>query len=236
MIENATIIYLFFIQILEAVPIFFLNCLKCYLSTLGIDFSKIGLTENWGKQHNIDLRNLSGYKHNFFIRLNRRGGGVSLYVKNCLPHTQRIDLANNDNIFESIFIEIEKKIFDTNKHIIIRLIYKPPSTSVKQFNEKFELKKNAYLYGDFNICSKNELTETDLQNQNFYQLLLSYYYQKLITVPTRVDERTKTSSLIDNIYTNILESDTDMTGVLKTHISDHYSIFHAHKNSNRIID
>ena len=55
-------------------------------------------------------------------------------------------------------------------------------------------------------------------------------------MPTRVDERTKTSSLIDNIYTNIPESDTDMKGVLKTHISDHYSIVHVHKNSNRIID
>ena len=55
-------------------------------------------------------------------------------------------------------------------------------------------------------------------------------------MPIRVNERTKTSSLIDNIYTNIPESDTDMKGVLKTHISDHYSIFHVHKNSNRIID
>ena len=50
-------------------------------------------------------------------------------------------------------------------------------------------------------------------------------------MPTRIDDRTKTSSLINNIYTNISESDTDMTGVLNTHSSDHYSIFRAHKNS-----
>ena len=77
-----------------------------------------------------------------------------------------------------------------------------------------------HIYWETNICSKSELIDTDLQNQNFYQLLLSYYYNKLITVPTRVDERTQTSSLIDNIYTNIPESDADMSGVLKTHISD----------------
>ena len=61
--------------------------------------------------------------------------------------------------------------FETNKYIIIGLIYKPPNTSVKQFNEKFEnllsliqIEKNhAYLFGDFNICSKNELTEADLE-------------------------------------------------------------------------
>ena len=49
------------------------------------------------------------------------------------------------------------------------------------------------------------------------------------------DERTQTSSLIDTIYTNIpgcvmvicQES-------LKIHISDHYSIFHVHKHSDRI--
>ena len=63
---------------------------------------------------------------------------MSLYVKNCLPHKQRIDLANNDNIFESLFIEIDKKEFDTHKNIVIGLIYKPPNTPVKQFNEKLE--------------------------------------------------------------------------------------------------
>ena len=35
-------------------------------------------------------------------------------------------VANNDHIFESTFIEIDKKEFDTNKNIIIGLIYKPP--------------------------------------------------------------------------------------------------------------
>ena len=135
-----------------------INDLKCYLSTLGIEFSIIGLTENWGKQHNIDLRNLSGYKHHYFIRLNRSGGGVSLYVKNCLPHKQRIDIANNDNIFESLFIEIDKKEFDTHKNIVIGLIYKPPNTPVKQFNEKLEkllsliqIEKNMHIYLETSI-------------------------------------------------------------------------------------
>ena len=41
-----------FIQILEAVPLKKKD-LKCDLSTLGIEFSIIGLTENWGKQHTI---------------------------------------------------------------------------------------------------------------------------------------------------------------------------------------
>ena len=54
-------------------------------------------------------------------------------------------------------------------------------------------------------------------------------------MPTKVDEMTLTSCLIDNIYINIPESDADMSGVLKTHIGDRYSIFHVHKNSDGII-
>ena len=44
---------------------------------------------------------------------------MSIYVKTCLPYKQRIYIANNDNIF----IEIDEKEFDTNKNIIIGLIY-----------------------------------------------------------------------------------------------------------------
>ena len=40
---------------------------------------------------------------------------MSIYVKNCLLYKQLIDLANDENIFESIFIEIDKYKNDTNK-------------------------------------------------------------------------------------------------------------------------
>ena len=55
--------------------------LKCYLSTLNIDFSIIGLSKTWGKQDTIDLRNLPGYIHHHYIRSDKRGGGVSLSIK-----------------------------------------------------------------------------------------------------------------------------------------------------------
>ena len=38
-----------------------------------------------------------------------------------------------------------------------------------------------HIYLETSIfVQKNELTETDLQNQNFYQLILSYYYKKTL--------------------------------------------------------
>ena len=38
---------------------------------------------------------------------------------------------------------------------------------------------------------------------NFQNMFLSYFYSPLIDTFTRVDEKRKTSSLLDNIYTNI---------------------------------
>ena len=68
---------------------------------------------------------------------------------------------------------------------------------------------------------------TQPQTQTAKTRLLSYCCCKLITV-TRVDERTQTHSLIDNIIcTNLPESDADMSGVFKTHISN--SIFYDDK-------
>ena len=70
-----------------------------------------------------------------YIRSKRRGGGVRLCITKHLQYKQCIDLANNDNIFESISIEIDEKEFDTNKDIIIGCIYKLTNTLLKQFCE-----------------------------------------------------------------------------------------------------
>ena len=63
---------------------------------------------------------------------------MSLYVKNGIQYKLRKNVKNNENLFESVFIEIDKNEFGSNKNIIIGVIYKPPNTSVKHFNEKLE--------------------------------------------------------------------------------------------------
>ena len=61
--------------------------------------------------------------------------------------------------------------------------------------------------------------------QDFINIFSSYYYHKLINLPTR--ERNRTYSLLDNIYTNIPDCcNTCTSGVLKFMTqSDHYPIF-----------
>ena len=82
--------------------------------------------------------------------------------------------------------------------------------------------------GDFNA---NTLLENNNSKsvQDFINMFSSYYYHKLINLPTR--ERNRTSSLLDNIYTNIPDCyNTCTSGVLKFLTqSDHYPIFTTRK-------
>ena len=78
--------------------------------------------------------------------------------------------------------------------------------------------------GDFNA---NTILENNNSKsvQDFINMFSSYYYHKLINLPTR--ERNRTYSLLDNIYTNIPDcNNTCTSGVLKFLTqSDHYPIF-----------
>ena len=134
--------------------------------------------------------------------------------------------------YESIFIEVYKALFSTNRNTIIGEIYKPPTSNLKTFNIELERlvvkikkeRKYIFIMGDFN-------TNTILENNNsksvqdFINVISSYYYHKLINLPTR--ERNQTYSLLDHIYTYIPDSyNTCTSGVLKFLTqSDHYPIF-----------
>ena len=87
-----------------------------------------------------------------------------------------------------------------------------------------KLKLHTYLIGDFNINTLRSHTGLSKTATEFSNLLLSYFYYPLINKPTRVVN--DSSSLIDNMYTNIAQcGDICSTGVLTTDFIDHYSIF-----------
>ena len=146
---------------------------------------------------------------------------------------KRDDLTFPPKIYESIFIEVDKSIFNTNRNVIIGEIYNPPSSKLKCFNTNLENilnkikneKKYAFLMGDYNVNTVNELKMGTTQMQNFSNIFSTFYYHKLINLPTR--ERKQSSTLLDNIYTNIPDCyDTGTSGILKFLTqSDHYPIF-----------
>ena len=108
-------------------------------------------------------------------------------------------------MLESVFMEVDKSIFKSKRNVIIGEIYRPPSSDKNTFNTELEKflnkiekeKKYAFFMGDYNINTMNEMQESATVNQEFFNILSSHYYHKLINLPTR--ERKKSSTLLDNI-------------------------------------
>ena len=89
------------------------------------------------------------------------------------------------------------------KNIIISTIYRPPHTNVESFLGEFDRllhqinleNKDVYLMGDFNI----DLLQ---QDSTFQNMLQSNSFNATIDKPTRLTN--ESSTLIDNIFTNVI--------------------------------
>ena len=119
----------------------------------------IGITETWLSDPNSDLYNIDGYNFIETHRTERSGGGVGIFLQSNILYERRHDPTLNNGFSESIFIEIDKALFNKNRNIIIGVIYRPPNTALKLFNDDInELIDNlerehkyCYLMGDYNI-------------------------------------------------------------------------------------
>ena len=172
----------------------------------------------------------------------RNGGGVCLYIRNCLNYIVRDDLQNDK--LEFISIEI------TNPHskpFIVSTWYRPPKGRwpTTEIFEAFEelitkvdvLNLEFYLIGDINV---NLLTEAlDYEAKIFINILDIFGLSQLINKPTRITR--STISLIDLCITNSPDKILN-SGVLTLGISDHSLVYmsrkihYSNKNSNRIIE
>ena len=202
--------------------------LESYLNGLPIDFSVIGLTETWLNESTADIYNMQGYQNYNNYRTGRRGGGVSLYIKEGLNSEIRNDLNLMDPSMEALFIEIPNSNISQDKNVIVGVLYRPPNTDINVFNELLSDKlsmisqenKLIYLMGDFNI----NILEHDLHvpTSEFVELMYSYLIFPTITKPTRI--KGNSATLIDNIFCNDLDN-RHFSGILYCDISDHYPVF-----------
>ena len=94
----------------------------------------------------------------------------------------RDDLCLQNAILETLFIEIDKDQLLKKKNTIIGVIYRPPDTDIKEFNDhilrcltqiKAE-KKMAYSLGDYNINLLN--TEKHVASQDFADVIFSHSF------------------------------------------------------------
>ena len=109
--------------------------------------------------------------------------------------------------------------------------YRKPGEVLDEFNvflEEFTsfliyIKKQnrpSYLCEDYNIDLLKIKTKNHF-NDYFDELVTNGFFTK-ITLPTRIGDRS--SSLIDNIFTNDTE-ENETSGILLNHLSDHQIIF-----------
>ena len=86
-----------------------------YIDNLNITFTFIGFSETWATESNQDLLEIPGYEHEQCIHSNKkRGGGTSLYIHNSVQYKRRDVLDFAKNLYESVFIEVDNTIFNTN--------------------------------------------------------------------------------------------------------------------------
>ena len=206
-----------------------LNSFDAYLENLSINFTVIAFTETWLKDTNAHAFGMDGYNSVHNCRPDRKGGGIALYVKDCISFSVRKDLFyNNDNI-ETAFIEVDRGHLGTSNNVMIGVIYRPPDKDMGQFNDLISdilsvIKaegKSCFLLGDYNINLLN--TESQSLTREFVNTMYSFSMFPNITKPSR--ERSCT--LIDNIFSNDMLTQHDtISGLLDTDITDHYPVFH----------
>ena len=80
-----------------------------FLGSLNIKFPIIGISETCldDSYHNSHI---SGYKFMHNYRAGRSGGGIGLYLADCLNCKLRCDLVFTDNCAESLFVEIKLEL------------------------------------------------------------------------------------------------------------------------------
>lgn len=213
--------------------------MRLYLHTLKHHFSVLGLSETWVKDSSCDLFDLDSYNLYQNTRSEKRCGGVSIYIDSQYISKERVDLAYMEGYIETVFAEIDKQsLSNFNKNVVIGTVYRPPNTDIVQFNATLEIilnkikseNKYCFLMGDFNI----DLIKCDTHNETgqFLDLMFSNFYSPHVDKPTRITEHS--STLIDNIFSNMNSLDTETCGgILCTDITDHYPIFHFSKIKKR---
>uniref|UniRef100_A0A3B5QAJ9 Reverse transcriptase domain-containing protein n=1 Tax=Xiphophorus maculatus TaxID=8083 RepID=A0A3B5QAJ9_XIPMA len=128
-----------------------------------------------------------------------------------------------DEVMECITIEIQ---FEKQKNIMVSCVYRAPASDTDIFTNYMETlfakmhQKVIFICGDFNIDMLNP--HMVKSTSNFIDSIHSLGLYPLITKPSRIT--TQSSTLIDNIFTNYMESKL-RSGLLINDISDHLPVF-----------
>ena len=201
-----------------------LNNLVVLLDQLRSVIPFIAVSETWTTQLNEQDFKISGYNFVAKSREHKLCGGVVIYISENIAFKVRNDLQfSTDNLCECIFIEL------LSDSTLIGCVYKPPDIDVNSFTADFDnmlslithRKQKCYIAGDFNIDLLK--FERHTPTSNFVNCIFSHSFFPVINRPTRITSNTAT--LIDNIFTNVINTHAIKPSILYCDISDHLPIF-----------
>ena len=103
-------------------------------------FDIITLSETWLKndKHLLEYVNLPGYKFSYRNRDEKRGGGVGVYIKDCIAYKIRNDIISLDDSLEHQWVDVNGK--NKKSPYLIRVVYQPSSENAKkiEWTEKID--------------------------------------------------------------------------------------------------
>ncbi|KAK3907172.1 RNA-directed DNA polymerase from mobile element jockey [Frankliniella fusca] len=151
--------------------------------------------ETWLTENITPFINIRNFNAEHVCRTDKKGGGVSVFIKSSLKHEQ---LKSSSNTCEMLSIQVTKG--KTSLNVIG--IYNPNVFNLDNLiNEISSFLGNhrgpTYVIGDFNV----NLLEENAQNIILSSIMESYGLKIINQCPTRITERTAT--LIDHIYSNM---------------------------------
>lgn len=191
------------------------------LTRKGIILDAILLCETWINNSNSSLLEISGYNLLLNNRKTSVGGGIGIYVRNCLKPKLKLNLSpNREGVFESMLVEVTVK----KTKMYFGEFYRVPGTQQHLFDDSFsELVKNCgnvptILGSDQNLdlikFSRHKMTD------KFLNSILNNGMLPTILKPTRVTHTS--STLIDNVFIPVKYLDSFKSYVILNFMSDHF--------------
>lgn len=201
--------------------------IRDYLQHNTMHFNIVAISESWLSHDKGIHFELESYQLHFVNRVNKRGGGVAMFVDNRLKYMIVESMTTViDDICECITVEID---MGKMKNVIVSCVYRAPNSGIESFKDVFEAmalnakQKVAYFCGDYNIDFLNPSKSTAIVE--FIDAMYSAGLYPCITKPSRIT--THSATVIDNIFTNNISNLE--SGLLINDITDHLPIFVLHE-------
>lgn len=180
-------------------------------------FDIIMLTETWYQDSNSRLY-LDGYADYVLNRIDKRGGGVAIYIASGQKYELLADFCKTTCDYEML----------TLQHLsdIISVVYRPPNGNVFKFMSFFDNLLEYVAANEFRLVCGGDTNINFLVNSavsvDFTHRLSSGGFVNLINTPTRVT--LSSSTCLDILITNI-DTVVEHTGTVTSDVSDHCPVF-----------